>query len=246
MAEKLKRGNEEAADSAADEWASLGDDIEWGDFAANESEDDKPNREVPSVLAVEAPFKGQRDAMTESHVERTPEESEKKEGGVVSWEKVKAIFNDGRYEILGHGTTSSKNADGILAEGLHVGDKSGYFARSTDIYANFKPLGNDDPDEMKAAMENWDHKDAKQIVLYRIPWRYKTAPGSGVEAYVPFYTGDEKAGTFNKEYAYGWYDAKKQEVHLNPDYHGDLDDEKDVAYLNREAERIEKHLHDSE
>ena len=57
-----------------------------------------------------------------------------------------------------------------------------------------------------------------------------------------FYTGSTKAGTFDKEYAFGWYDAENGTIHLNPDYHGDLDNEKDVAYLEREKERIEKHF----
>lgn len=188
------------------------------------------------------PFKGQLEALEGSHVERTAEEKEKKEGGVVDWEKIKDVFNDERYEILGHGTSSAERADSILAEGLHVGDTTGYMPRDTDIFANFMPLGNNDPDTMRGAMENWPHRDSKQIVLYRIPWQYKSAPGSSVAAYVPFYTGDSKAGTYDKEYAYGWYDVENGTMHLNPDYHGDLDNEKDVAYLEREKERIEKYL----
>ena len=78
------------------------------------------------------------------------------------------------------------------------------------------------------------------IKKYRIPIKYKSAPGSSVAAYVPFYTGDDRVGVYDKEYAYGWYDAEKDEVHLNPNYHGDLDDEKDVAYLEREKARIDE------
>lgn len=254
MGEGLSKahGEDENANSnaASSEWDVLSNmtdeqfedwnNIDWPDI----TDALKTEKELPPnpLLEVEVPFKGQLEALEEPHAERTAEESERKEGGVVEWEKIKEVFNDDRYEILGHGTVSAEKADVILAGGVRVGDASGYFGRDTDIFSNFIPLGNNDPDTMRGAMEHWPHKNSKHIVLYRIPWQYKTAPGSTVAAYVPFFTGSPKAGTFDKEYAYGWYDAENGMMHLNPDYHGDLDNEKDVAYLEREKERIEGHL----
>ena len=249
----LKMGEDaKSPESTGSEWDALSgmsesesfddwNNIDWGDLSEQEEQSEEESSDG-LYIDVEVPFKGQLEALEEPHTERTAEESEQKEGGVVEWEKIKEVFNDDRYEILGHGTTSTERADAILSEGLHVGDDSGYFARDTDIFSNFAPLGNNDPDAMRGAMDHWPHKNSRQIVLYRIPWQYKTAPGSSVAAYVPFYTGNTKAGTFDKEYAFGWYDAADGAIHLNPDYHGDLDNEKDVAYLEREKERIEKHF----
>ena len=238
MSEGLKSDNSENSS----EWFSDGGGNIWEgvEFPAfNEGLEETEPAESP-FADVSIPFEGQRIAMGQSHIERTAEENEQKPGGVKPWGEIKEVFDDDRYEILGHGTTSSENAESIVAEGLNVGDESGYFARDVDVLANFCPLANNDTERMHNFLNNWEHKNAKQIVLYRIPIKYKSAPGSSVAAYVPFYTGDDRVGVYDKEYAYGWYDAEKDEVHLNPNYHGDLDDEKDVAYLEREKARIDE------
>lgn len=214
------------------------DNIEW-DFDGIQNEKEPSHSGLYDLVEAPAAMK----AMEEPHVERTSEESEQKPGGVVSWDEIKDVFSDERYELLGHGTRSREDADSILASGLRVGNQSGYDARDTDIDSNFYRLKRN-PDEMHDILNNWEHEEVKHIVLFRIPVKYKTPSSNSYAAssYVAFYTGDGTKGTYDKEYAFGWYDAERDEVHLNPDYHGDLDNKKDVAYLEREKERIEKYL----
>lgn len=240
MSEKLSEGN------------SWFDEGEWDfpdlEFAGdNNNSDEESDGEVATSLVLEGepPFSRQFRAMEEPHAARKPEENEEKRGGTVSWDEVKDLFADGRYEILGHGTSSDDRAENIIKTGLNVGNQSGYdYGRDTGILANFCPLANDNPDRLHDSLNHWEHRNLKEIVLYRIPWQYKTAPGQSVAAYVPFYSGDPIKGTFLPEYAFGWYDAKTDMMHLNPNYHGDLDDENDVAYLEREKARVDNFVED--
>lgn len=169
----------------------------------------------------EIPFNGDRVNYSEQA------EQEKQQFEVVSFAEIATELADPRYEELGHGTTSVENARGILQEGLNVGGPG----RDTDIDSNFVYLANNNPDKLRDSIENWEHKDADYIVLYRIPFEYKipSANMQGAETYSMFYEpkdndSNANSGKYNKDFAFAYIDVNTGLVYKNNKYKGNLDD----------------------
>jgi|GEM_PF-6410486 len=173
--------------------------------------------------------------------ERSANPEEKAE--VVPLAEVLKELSDPRYEELGHGTTSAENAESIMEKGLQVGG----FGRDSSISGNFLALSNDNPDNLSDTINKWQHKNAKQIILFRVPVKYKLPAGLFLDQsdptgssmnYPVFYTPNKDdgdgygvEGTYNSDFVFGWYDADSGQVHKNPNYRGDLDNPDDVAKM---------------
>lgn len=161
-------------------------------------------------------------------------EQDKPQFEAVPFAEIAKDLEDPRYEELGHGTVSAENAQSILNEGLRVGGPG----RDTDIDSNFMPLANNDSDALLNSAGNWQHKDAKFIVLYRIPFEYKlpTANMHGSETYKMFYEpngGDPNAqsGKYSKDFAYAFLDVSTGVAYKNNAYKGDLDNPEQKAEM---------------
>ena len=161
-------------------------------------------------------------------------EQEKPQFEAVPFAEIAKDLEDPRYEELGHGTISAENAQSILNEGLRVGGPG----RDTDIDSNFMPLANNDFDALLNSAENWQHNDAKFIVLYRIPFEYKlpTANMHGSETYKMFYESndgdpDAKSGKYSKDFAFAFLDMNTGMAYKNNAYKGDLDNPEQKAEM---------------
>ncbi len=171
---------------------------------------------------------------SESTIPSEKNEQEKSQFEVVSFAEIAKDLEDPRYEELGHGTISAENAQNILNEGLRVGGPG----RDTDIDSNFMPLANNDSNALLNSAENWQHNDAKFIVLYRIPFEYKlpTANMHGSETYKMFYEPndgdpDAKSGKYSKDFAYAFLDVNTGMAYKNNAYKGDLDNPEQKAEM---------------
>ena len=161
-------------------------------------------------------------------------EQDKPQFEAVPFAEIAKDLEDPRYEELGHGTVSAENAQSILNEGLRVGGPG----RDTDIDSNFMPLANNDSNALLNSAENWQHNDAKFIVLYRIPFEYKlpTANMHGSETYKMFYEPndgdpDAKSGKYSKDFAYAFLDVNTGMAYKNNAYKGDLDNPEQKAEM---------------
>ncbi len=144
----------------------------------------------------------------------------------VPFAEIAKELEDPRYEELGHGTISAENTQGILSDGLHVGGPG----RDTDIDSNFMPLANNNSDALLNSAKNWQHNNAKYVVLYRIPFEYKmpTANIHSSETYSMFFEPNEadtdaNSGKYNKDFAYAYLDIDSGLAYKNNAYKGDLD-----------------------
>ncbi len=160
-------------------------------------------------------------------------EREQPQFELVPFAKIAKSLEDPRYEELAHATISAENAEAILREGLNVGGEG----RDTDIDSNFKYLSNNNSEKLRNSAEDLgrEHKNAKFVVLYRIPFQYKlptTQPKSS-ETYRMFYEPnddlDAPSGKYNQDFAYGYLDVTTGFVNKNNTYRGDLDDPEQKA-----------------
>lgn len=161
-------------------------------------------------------------------------EQDKPQFEAVPFAEIAKDLEDPRYEELGHGTVSAENAQSILNEGLRVGGPG----RDTDIDSNFMPLANNDSNALLNSAENWQHNDAKFIVLYRIPFEYKLPMANmhGSETYKMFYEPndgdpDAKSGKYSKDFAYAFLDVNTGMAYKNNAYKGDLDNPEQKAEM---------------
>ena len=161
-------------------------------------------------------------------------EQDKPQFEAVPFAEIAKDLEDPRYEELGHGTVSAENAQSILNEGLRVGGPG----RDTDIDSNFMPLANNDSDALLNSAGNWQHNDAKFIVLYRIPFEYKlpTANMHGSESYKMFYEPNDgdpntESGKYSKDFAYAFLDVSTGVAYKNNAYKGDLDNPEQKAEM---------------
>ena len=161
-------------------------------------------------------------------------EQDKPQFEAVPFAEIAKDLEDPRYEELGHGTVSAENAQSILNEGLRVGGPG----RDTDIDSNFMPLANNDSDALLNSAGNWQHNDAKFIVLYRIPFEYKlpTANMHGSETYKMFYEPNDgdpntESGKYSKDFAYAFLDVSTGVAYKNNAYKGDLDNPEQKAEM---------------
>lgn len=186
----------------------------------------------------EVAIEGYRNAINgitgESTIPSEKNEQEKSQFEVVSFAEIAKELEDPRYEELGHGTISAENAQSILNEGLKVGGPG----RDTDIDSNFMPLTNNDSKALLNSAENWQHNDAKFIVLYRIPFEYKLPMANmhGSETYKMFYEPndgdpDAKSGKYSKDFAYAFLDVNTGMAYKNKAYRGDLDNPEQKAEM---------------
>lgn len=228
---------------------TITEDDDWGEVTPKDSSDttfvnktlDKP---VPSYWDI--PDKPER-----------PQNDIKKEEEIISLEQASKDLLDGRYELFGHGTISSDFAISILRQGLLAGGEG----RATDMDSNFLPLGGNDLENLEDSLNHWGHKDAKFIVLFRVPVKYKLPFRYATkEMYSVFYHNgqdnieieanneseddgldeEEKSedwysshdkGVYESNYIYGYYDANTGLVHKNTRYNGSLDNPTDNAYM---------------
>ena len=186
----------------------------------------------------EVAIEGYRNAIngitSESTIPSEKNEQEKSQFEVVSFAEIAKDLEDPRYEELGHGTISAENAQSILNEGLRVGGPG----RDTDIDSNFMPLANNDSNALLNSAENWQHNNAKFIVLYRIPFEYKLPMANmhGPETYKMFYEPndgdpDAKSGKYSKDFAYAFLDVNTGMAYKNNAYKGDLDNPEQKAEM---------------
>lgn len=148
---------------------------------------------------------------------------------VVSLHDAVSDLSDMRYELLGHGTSSESNAKSIMEGGLLVKDSY--------ILSNAISLPREEQ-ELKEYLDSWGHRDSKYIALLRFPVKYKLPFDSSEKVYGVFFekvnsesSYDEVRGKYEREYIYGYYDVNTGMVHKNPRYHGNLDNEEDVQYM---------------
>ena len=161
-------------------------------------------------------------------------EQDKPQFEAVPFTEIAKNLEDPRYEELGHGTISAEDAQSILNEGLRVGGPG----RDTDIDSNFMRLANNDSDALLNSAGNWQHNNAKFIVLYRIPFEYllPTANRYGSETYKMFYEPndgdpDTESGKYSKDFAYAFLDVSTGIAYKNNAYKGDLDDPEQKAEM---------------
>ncbi len=216
--------------SERDEWNEWdwGEKVDWG---TGETAVEKT-----ATWNEVAEMAGQFDENDQKRVWGLPEkpvrEVERKQNGgeTVKLDEAMEELQDGRYELLGHGTTTVDLAERIMNEGVEVGGSG----RDTDIDSNFYYLDHD-YENLKKTLDNWQHEEAQQIVLVRVPVKYKLPfAGLGKNTYGVFYHDKDEHGTkgvYEGDYVYGWYDAESGMVRKNANYHGSLDNEEDVKYM---------------
>lgn len=164
-------------------------------------------------------------------------------GEIVDLSEVMEDLRDKRYELLGHGTVSAELAEKIMNEGVEVGG----LGRDTDTDSNFVYLKHNYGD-LKETLDHWRHNEAREIVLMRVPVKYKLPFGSHQkDTYGVFYHDEEEHGNYGGsrgkyegDYIYGWYDAGSGKVHKNANYHGDLDNEDDAEYMEKAYQGIKQ------
>lgn len=220
----------ENAKDGVDEW-DFGEEIEWN------MGDDGTERATWDDVAEMAGFEE-----SEQEVWQLPKkpvrEAERLEGAgeIVDLAELMGELQDGRYELMGHGTVSADVAKKIIREGVKVGGPG----RDTDIDSNFFYLDHD-YEGLKGTLDNWQHKNARQIALMRVPVRYKLPFGNfKKDTYGVFYHDEGDGGVYEGDYVYGWYDADSGMVHKNADYHGDLDNAADVEYMEKVYQDIKQ------
>ena len=165
-----------------------------------------------------------------SKPERQTDDFEQQET-IISFDEAIRDLSDPRYELWGHGTTNANNASSILQQGLIVGGEG----RDTDMDSNFAALGHDSA-SLKEALNHWKHNNSKNIIFFRPPVKYKLPFRSNTkEMYSTYYHDDNSdnndRGVYERDYIYGYYDAITDKVHLNPHYHGNIDDMDDTKYM---------------
>lgn len=206
---------------------------EWDDFFDDTEWDDPEDSTITYDDLKNVPFAGeQTETLAPQYIippkpprETTPDlQSE-----IISLEEVMTDLSDPRYELLGHGTKTE-----LIPQILQEGIRAGGDGRDTDIDSNFYAL-NHELESLQNTLNHWQHNDAKQIVLFRPPLKYKLASPSqhSKSTYGVFFHDSTEPGVgyYEPEYIYGWYDASSGLVSKNSNYHGNLDDPSDVAYL---------------
>ncbi len=201
-------------------------------------EEARANNDEDAIKGYENAIKG---ATSELIIPSEIFEQGKPQFEVVSFAEIAEELENPRYEVLGHGTTSAENAKSILNGGLKVGGPG----RDTDIDSNFIPLANNDSKALLKSAENWQHNDAKFIVLYRIPFEYKLPMANllGAETYRMFYepndgNPDAKSGKYSKDFAYAFLDVNTGMVYKNNEYKGDLDNPEQKAEMERKYQLL--------
>lgn len=233
--EKFDRSWSDEWNAKTNEW-DFDEEIEWNDVAAMAEEFSGNQRE--SEQTQERAWKLPEKPAREGEVQRENTE-------VLKLEEVMTDLGDGNYELLGHGTVSAELAERIMIEGVEVGGPE----RDTDTDSNFGYLSHKF-ETLRDELDTWRHNAAQQIVLLRVPVKYKLPFGShNQNTYGVFYhdqedeqsaESDGQRGVYESDYVYGWYDAGTGEVHKNANYHGDLNNPEDVAYMEKVYEGIKQ------
>ena len=148
----------------------------------------------------------------------------------------KYFSNKSNY-YFGHGTNASDDIiEKILAEGLAVIDPEavkGYMDTLRGLDSTTIPFGPGNEElfeKHEELLNNWPHKDAKNIVIITLPSKYVLDPSSckyGTDYFETYYTGNEETGyKLRPEFILGIYNANEKSMRINSNYYANLSEEK--------------------
>lgn len=157
-------------------------------------------------------------------------------GAILSDEsEIKKAFSDSSVYYFGHGTTGDETVlKSILQNGLKTVNPEEIRAysntlRGLDSTTVFLGSGNNQLFEQeKENLNNWPHKDSKNIVIISLPKEYVlriTEIGTLADQYKPFYIGSEKQGfNLRPEFIKGIYNAETHSFTENANFYQSLDE----------------------
>ena len=145
-------------------------------------------------------------------------------------------FSDESLSYFGHGTLLDElRIESILEEGLRVINPENirfYDNKLRGLSSTTEILGfgsNQLFDEKKELLNNWQHKNAKTIIIVSVPREYEISTedfGGNGDRYKHFYTGSKKDGFYLRpEFIKGIYDANTHSYTENTNFYKNLDEE---------------------
>lgn len=149
-------------------------------------------------------------------------------------DEISQEFSDADELYFGHGTPGSNDTiDSIFETGLRVtvpDAVKGYTDNLTGLDSTTIVFGEGKEslfEEQKEVLDNWPHKDSKNIIIISVPQRYALRPcdarlGSA-DFYEAFYTGSEEEGfKLRPEFIKGIYNAVSHAFIPNEAYYKNL------------------------
>lgn len=153
--------------------------------------------------------------------------------GINDTQLISKEFNDNSLMYFGHGTVESNTVDLIFNDGLKVKNSDevrGYDNNLRGLDSTTVALGFGSEElfnEQSNLLNNWPHKDAKNIVIVSIPtnyafFNYETSNSMG-DPYEQFYINKGEQGYFLRpEFIKGVYDANSKEFIPNKNFYMNL------------------------
>lgn len=157
-----------------------------------------------------------------------------KMGKVISEEsEIEDLFKDDGELYLGHGTPNKKVISSILKRGLRTVNSEDFKFYSNTLRGldsttiSFGEGNKDLFAEQKELLNNWPHKNSRNIVIVSIPKKYAlraTEVGWGADLYQAFYTENEEKGySLRPEFIKGIYDADTKTFTSNENFYQNLE-----------------------
>ena len=151
-------------------------------------------------------------------------------------EDIGKVFIENREIYLGHGTNvSDEEVESILRVGLKVVNPKaimGYMSTLRGLDSTTILFGEGSEklfEEQRELLDNWPHKESKNIIIVSIPKRYAMRPcdarGGSCDFYEAFYDGSEEKGfVLRPEFIKGVYNADSHSFILNEKFYMNLPD----------------------
>ena len=169
---------------------------------------------------------------------------------ITSEEDISKYFCGKDEYILGHGTNGGEEVvNAIISSGLKVQNSqeaSFYMNTLRGLDSTSVILGNGSEnffEQNQKILDNWEHKDAKDIIIISLPTKYISHAFSiGVDNYEPFYVNDNDKGglLLRPEFIKGRYNAKNKTFTPNKNYYKNLDISKKEELLKEVKSKFTK------
>lgn len=176
---------------------------------------------------------------SQNHIEeKKPEIISGKRGKVISKKsEIEDMFKCEQNFYFGHGTCGGEETiNSILKNGLNTVNSEamkGYGNTLRGLYSTSIGLGEGRDylfSEQIDLLENWPHKDSKDVIIISIPKKYalrNTEVGGMTDLYEPFYVGSEEEGyNLRPEFIMGIYNADSHTFIQNDNFYQNLDENK--------------------
>lgn len=146
-----------------------------------------------------------------------------KENKVLDLEDCKEMLTEKGFLYSGHGTNGEYDVvSSIFNIGLRTSHESLYY---TSI--NLSLGGEEGWVEFKQNLNNWQHKNTKNIIILKLPLKYLNTYGDeAYEKYNAFYVQKEFDGRIqnfvDSKFIVGCYNANTKKFEINPNFEAEL------------------------